>query len=429
MFEKLKKRLKTLQTHCGFPLAIGEEPHQTTRRRGVALLIAIMTIMLMVSMATDLIIASTVSIQLAASSRDRIRAEYLSKSGFNLSLFLLSVSWAYDLFLTQPSSPMKQPLNDSAKSIWNLINKLPPIGSKALELAKLAKDDADDPFKLRSLFSEKVGTLMSLFEDSFSMNVQDEASKINVNECYQGRCTEAIQKLTALFSCPAEKAFLESKNIDPNQLAYRIKDFISNSDATSSESGFGDKNGPYSSQTPPYGVKKLPFDSVDELKLIAGWDDEIHAVFAPYLTVFPYPVPEVMEMKAPININTVSPELLGCLIPEARSQACSDTYMVKMHKIIEDKGVVAEKNEDIKSKLNSLTCYTGPTGQDDQDRKPETWFAVNSSVFRIEVIGQIGNLERKLTAVVRRILPQEKTGGRSQQRVKRSYQILYWNLI
>lgn len=428
MFEKIKKRLKTLQTHCGFPVALGEEVRPTARRRGVALLIAIMTIMLMVSMATDLIVASTVSIQLAASSRDRIRAEYLTKSGFNLSLFLVSVSWAYDLFLAQPTSPMKQPLTDSAKSIWNLINKLPPIGSKTLELAKLAKDDADDPFKLRSLFADKVGALMSLFEDSFSMKVTDEASKININECYQGRCTDAIQKMIALFSCPAEKAFLESKNIDPQQLAYRIKDFISASDTTSQESGLGDKNGPYSNQTPPYSVKKLPFDTVDELKLIAGWDDEIHAVFAPYLTVFPYPIPDTMQLTAPVNINTVSPELLGCLIRESRTQACADTYAVKMHKLIEDKAVVADKPESIKSVLNSLTCYTGPTGSDDQERKPEAWFATNSSVFRIEITGQIGNLERKLTAVIRRIMPQEKTLNRSQQRVKRSYQILYWNL-
>ena len=133
---------------------------------------------------------------------------------------------------------------------------------------------------------KKSSQIMALFEDQFSIQIKDEQAKININDCSQGFCLETIQQLIALFSCPGEKKFLSDKGLTPKELAYRIKDFISQSHQTSEESGYNDKNDPYLKDDLNYKVKQLPFDSLEELKMVDGWDDEVHAVFSPYLLCF-----------------------------------------------------------------------------------------------------------------------------------------------
>ncbi len=464
MFKQLRK-LKAI-SYYGFPL--GEERKQNldqSKNRGVALLIALMTIMLMVSLVTDMIITSTVNLELATASRDRIRSEYLAKSGMNFALLMLSMSWGYDLFRAQPSTPqmIKKDLSDDGNSLWNMANKLPPFGSMTVDLLmgtkkekkegsesennkenkkgdsidinafefpkKSDESEDEDPFKLKGLMNEKIANEMRLFEESFSIKIMDEASKINVNQCYTGRCDDTINMLTALFSCPAEKAFLESKNLHAEQLAYRIKDFISDSQNPSPESGFNDKNAPYANHNPPYTVKSVPFDSVDELKLIEGWDDDLHAIFSPYLTVYPYPVTGSKSL-ATINVNTVKPELLSCLIPESRASNCAESFAQKIYKIKSDNTPVFQK--DMASTLGDLACLgKDPSmSQAGSDKKidPVSWFDQKSSVFRIVIDSTTGKQDRRLTSVIRRIMPKEKINHREQQVVKRSYQILHWKL-
>ncbi len=424
----MKKFFKkwNIRTYYGFPLSIESKiPESKQGQSGIALLIAIMTIMLMVALVADMIVTSSVSIQMAVASRDRIRAEYNAKSGFNLALFILSMSWGYDLFMAGPSSPMKKPLSDDSSSLWALTNKLPPFGSTALEMLKTMKSDDDDPFKLRSLMSEQVAETMKLFDSSFSAKISDEAAKVNINACYAGRCQDTINMLTALFSCPAEKAFLESKNLKPEEMAYRIRDYISSVAETSPESGFSDKNQPYMDKTPPYSIKGLPFDTVDELKLVAGWDDDLHKVFAPYLTVYPYPIAGT-PLKAPINLNTTPTELIGCLVPEAREANCEQGFAIKLAKLKKDSKPVVSGSAG--ETLNSLACLNGKK-YESEEKDPKTWFDQKSNVFRIEVSGLTGLQERTITGVVRRIMPQDKSNGREQQRIKRSYQILHWKML
>lgn len=435
---KLFRKFKSI-SYYGFPVGVEEAKEKSGSQRGVALLIALMTIMLMVALVTDMIITSTVNIEMAVASRDRMRAEYLAKSGFNFAVFILSMSWGYDLFRASPQSPMKQDLQDNGNSIWSMANKLPPIGALTVELLDAPKKknedsdekEEDDPFKLKGVMNEEVRNTMKLFDTSFSIKISDEASKININECYKGRCQETLQMLIALFSCPAERSLLESKGLQPEQLAYRIKDFISDAQGSSPESGFSDKNAPYLNYTPSYTTKGVPFDSVRELKLVEGWDDELHTVFAPYLTAYPYPSAGKSQFSSPININTIKPELLSCLIPDARTQACAESFAQKMYKLKKDNSPVYKGS--IKDTLSQLTCLgTDPSNSQAKDGTkidPTTWFDQKSSVFRIEIDSNTRKQDRKLTAIVRRIMPQDKANQREQQQVKRSYQILHWKML
>ena len=68
-------------------------------------------------------------------------------------------------------------------------------------------------------------------------------------------CPEVLAQLEALFSCPAERAFLEKKDINPKELAYRIRDFISEYREASPESNIDSKDGPYQNYTPKYNTR------------------------------------------------------------------------------------------------------------------------------------------------------------------------------
>jgi type II secretory pathway component PulK len=432
--KKQKPKQNKLLRYWGFPFAADSDPSQEKKKeKGISLLIALMAIALMMGLSAEFIVSSAVNVEMALAARDKIKAEYLAKSGLNLSLFIISMSWGVDLFRAQPGTPdaAKKDLSDDDTSLWASLNQMPPMGAGTVDLMLAVgggKSEADasnekDAFKLKGIFSEKIAEQMRLFEDQFTVKITDEASKININDCYTGRCEEVTSKLIALFSCPAEKAFLDSKNLTPEQMAFRIKDFITSAENTSPESGFGDKNDPYQKQTPAYKVKGLPFDTIDELKLVEGWDDDMQTVFAPYLTVYPFNYSTTP--KSSINLNTVSQELVSCLVPEARASACAEKFAVAFYKLKSKQSTVVAK--DVKDTLKDLACYTGST----EEGKPavDTWFDVKTMVLRIEVSAQTGGQDRQLVAVVRKIMPQDKENNRDKQKTKRSYEILYWKLI
>ena len=417
----------------GFPVIDDQSPSPDKKKRGVSLLIALMTIALMVSFVSDMIITSAVNVEMAITTRDRVKAEYLAKSGLNLAIFIITLGWGVDLFQAQASTPaaFRKDLSDTDSSLWAIFNDLPPIGASTVDFLNAAKGGEkgnEDPFHLQGIMNEKVSQQMRLFEDQFTIHVEDEGSKINLNTCAYGKCLETIQQLINLFSCPAEKEFLRSKNIDPQELAYRIKDFISVSGTTSQESGYSDKNTPYLKTTPSYKAKGMQLDTLDELKLIDGWDDDLHTIFAPYLTVYPFNLTGKPD-KSRININTAKKELLSCMVKEARSNACAEQFNLKLKKIKTNKGAVALAG--VSQTLKDLMCYTGD-GTDENGEKaqstPDTWFDTKSSVLRITVSADTGMQTIILEAVIRKIMPKETEHGRAKQQLKRSYEILFFKV-
>ena len=68
---------------------------------------------------------------------------------------------------------------------------------------------------------------------------------------------------------------------------------------------------------PDQGPKNAQLDSLDELKQIAGWSDDLHTIFSPYLRVFPQSPAENNSEITPdsrINFNTVDSSLLVCYL-------------------------------------------------------------------------------------------------------------------
>lgn len=422
MEQSLRKKLAALvpklpETYFCFPVGDDQEPLTNGKAkgsRGIALLIAIMIISIMMLFTSDLILSSQVNIKLATTVRDNIKAEYMAKSALNAGLLLLSADLAYDLYQAQQNP--KATLSDGLGDMWSALNGM-PIGGETAEMAA----SFGDQFGLSKVLDSNVIDQLKLFDGSFSLDVADESQKINVNYCATSRCTETLMMLEGLFACPAEKAFLEGKKVTGRELAYRIKDWVDSDTRAEDASGYSDEDTPYGKRQPKMQVKNAPLDSVEELRLIEGWDDEIHSVFSPFVTVFPFQTSST-DKRFKININTASRSLLQCLFPESRGD-CNEKVALALKKRGEDMSLTAQPGQSMSEVLRELLCYSTGDANSGEANNKSNWFSTYSMVFRIETKGLVGDSEKRLTAVIERVIPDPRKGE------KTSYKLLYWKLI
>ena len=405
---------RKIHTHWGFPVADGVATSHA-RRRGVAIIVAVMIISLMMVFTADMIVSSQVNLELVTAARDNIVAEYMSKSGYNLALFLLSIDYGIDLF---KQAQMKTPPQDGLGDIWAMVNDI-PIGAETVEMLASMQEQ----FNLNAISDGDVITQLQLFQGEFTITVSDEAAKINVNYCAAGgattQCKQMRAMLSALFNCPIEKAYLEAKDVDPSVLIAKIKDWVDSDERADPKSGVSSESDPYQRLNPSYRTKNSQFDTIAELKLIDQWDDDLHAVFSPYLTVYPFKKPgSDVEDRARININTVSRELLACLVPESRTQ-CGETFDLAVARAREDKAPLGENTTQV---LRDVLCLPKMVGGERGTQNKANWFSENSPVYKISVKGSAGFQEKTLQAVIKRGSVKEK--GRESA----SYQLLFWKM-
>ena len=430
MKNNLFKNIKLPKTYWGFPISESVPDQESSansdmevlqpasdKNRGIALLLAVLMVALVMGFMADMIIASSVNIELAQGSRDRVKAEYMAKSGLNLAVFVTQIDWGIDLFMHGQSKKMP---TDGVGDIWAALNDL-PIGSSTMKMMATMQDK----FDLSTVTDSGVMDQLGLLDGQFIIKNSDESSKINVNFCHKGRCTQVLTMLQALFACPAEKAFLDSKELDGKKLAFKIKDFIDEDKRAEQDSGLSDENDKYQGFVPPYKAKNAPLDSLDELKMVDGWDDQMHAVFSPYLTVFPI---QGSGRDVPlINLNSASQDLLRCLVPEGLKDECKNKFVLTMSAQDEEKANFSEDG-DMHKALKELLCYNSdgaPAEGEAAAQDKANWFSASSRVFHIDINSEVGNQKKKLTAVIERLDSKEM----KDRKKTKSYEILYWKLM
>ena len=421
------------QMILGFPVAPSitdleaSESGNKIRRlgeRGVALLIAVMIIAMMMFFASDMIITSTVQLQLAQTQRDNIKAEYIAKSGANLAILVITSDLAKDLFLAGPQSPQKMDPGDSGISFWNALNALPPIGGTSADMVtEVAKT-----MKMNAVLDSSVLDQLKLFDGDFKIEVTDEQNKINLNYCANKSsvpCSMVKTMVRSLLSCPAEKQFLENKKLKPAEVAGRLADWVSGKREAQEESGLSDKNEPYLKRESPHQAKDAPFDSLDELRMVDGWDDEMHAVFSSFLTVYPFPKDPTERPK--INLSSSSREMLQCLFPDSRGEGGLKLVKALMARD-EDGTALWTAGQKLPDVIRDLTGYAPQSGGStdpklDDGTDKSKWFGKTSQIYRVVATGNSGDATKSLSMVIERAIPDPT----KDQKV--SYKILYYKLL
>tara|TARA_B100001094_G_scaffold329833_1_gene393526 strand:- start:2572 stop:3870 length:1299 start_codon:yes stop_codon:yes gene_type:complete len=410
----------------GFPVEVSKDEVNSDSRidkqitskpptnKGVAMIIAIMAASMMMLFSVDLILNSSVSLQLASSARNNLKAEYLAKSGLNLATFLVSLDLALDVFKSTPAGGNAKP-SDGRESmdIWAIINQLPPLGGDTAEMLESVQSE----FGLSQLNDAGVFEQLKLFDGQFMTSISDESSRININNCAIGRGEACTVPLKGLLSCPAEAEFLSKKNLEAPAIIANIKDWADNKTSVTEGAADSTEEAPYEDRRPKVSPKNDRYDSLDELKLISGWDDDLHKVFSPYLTV--YPLPDLGDSrKAPrINFNTASLDFLSCLLKSyEKCPEKSYSFFQKDKEDIEGQETASSSGQ-IASYIGKYFCNS--------DKKANKIFTFRTDTFRVKVDATVGDQSKQLVAVIYRYIPSAK----QQEFSNATYQMLYWKML
>lgn len=401
----------------GFPVSIESaentaDQRKKSRQRGVAMLIALLVTALTMLFLAELKIATAVSNRLSLGHHLNTKAEYVAKSGANLGLLLLTSDFALELTIFELGQGTQQAI--SPPKIWDMLNGF-PIGGDTVEMVSAMQEG----FDLSSVNDSKVLDQVKDLGGSFVINIEDEASKININFCGRGNGIKCMTMLEALFSCPAEREYLERRKLVATDLVTRIRDYVDENNRPDPKANYSSEEDPYDGKSDNLFPKNAYFDTLDELLNIPGWDRELHKIFSPYLTVYPLPKTTTNQSNLTVNYNGASRELLGCLLPKTNID-CNEQAAIFSNLTEEDERYQEPPNnsQGLKQILQQYHCTS------DADKAKQ--FSYRSDIFRMNVTGIVEGQEKTISTVVQRGLPDDFDKRDEYSSV---YKYLHWKML
>lgn len=256
------------------------------KKKGIALILATTTLMLMVYVATEVSKDSLTEYAVNTQELNRIKTYYAARDGMQIALLRVKVF--------QQVSRMSLPPGFSKyiEQIWKFPFSWPlPISADMNSIDKESmKKSADESF----------------MEASYTHTIEDEGTKIDLNDLISP--SKTLQQLTKtqllnIFQqkIEADDDFRQNyQNVRFEELVNRITDWMS--DSPTSANG-GDKRQGYNDLGEGYPPNR-GFRTIDELRLVPGMTDEFFNLLLPRITIY--------GMKA-INPNTASREVLKSL--------------------------------------------------------------------------------------------------------------------
>ena len=239
------------------------------RRGGIVLLIVLFFVLLLTSAVATFVRRAAVD-SLVARHRDAAReAEALARGGVELAKALL--------------------LEDRIREV----------------VEELRVESADETWARAAFVPLPVGEGSVL-----RLQILDSGARLNLNALFEEgemRDDQTLALLEALFTRVVDEmpGRPEEKLYDPRELARNLVDYIDQDEAALGTGAAEDD--PYQRDALPYRAANRPLWSLDELRLVDGFDGHLFEAVRPYLTVYPW-------VKGDgINPNTAPPHVLGLL--------------------------------------------------------------------------------------------------------------------
>ena len=253
-------------------------------RRGVALIMVLAAITVLTVLLTEFQDEASSELSGALTDRDALKAEYLARSGINLSRLLI----ASEPTIRKSVAPLFMMMGRTAPQIpvWEFSDRvLGAFNDKegAEEFQALAGVDLQD------------GRNLGIEGGRFEVAIVDEDSKINVNVAARGDAfseTRIASQLMGLMLGEQYNPLFEERDPD-GQFSDRMSvcaAFIDWADpdenfyncdprATATASGTAPEDSFYQLLEPSYRRKNGAFDSLEELRMLRGVGDDVWATF------------------------------------------------------------------------------------------------------------------------------------------------------
>jgi general secretion pathway protein K len=265
-------------------------PRRPERREQGVALVMVLTVLAMISVfVADMSQTTAIAFQMAVSERDRVKAEYIARSGLNLTRLLIAKEPQIRQIIA-PIYSMVLGHGPPQINVWAFTDAiLKPFADYKAAKAQGASMGID--------FSKMTGIKDT--GGSFEITTISENSMINLNSPLfftgdEARTSIAMQLFTLLGGYQTNSPYdaMFQKVDSDGQLTSRL-DIVSDTidwwDGDEQRTVFdpggarvtstGREDDLYSRFPEPYRVKNAPYDSLEELRLIRGFSDDFWATF------------------------------------------------------------------------------------------------------------------------------------------------------
>jgi general secretion pathway protein K len=425
-------------------------------QRGVALILVLTTLAILTSIGVDFSYSTRVSLRLAETSRDEMRAYFLARSAVNLSRLLLHFQKQVDGLggqLTQgiqkllqppvgatgtgaakagqtivqpPGAAAAAPASSLGIRLWEIL----PIDSGALNALLSGATDAaslkpgvegaprpavEPGYGDKPVVEHAFGT----FDGRFGAKIVDENSRISVTglDGLSAVSLGSLIQLRAMMADPKYDFIFDEDDANRDRVRrddviLAMKDWIDLDETgtaldpsnTSNPfvNGFSDENSAYDRYNPRYKAKNAHFDSLEELFLVRGVNDRFMAAFGDRLTIWP-------DISAKLNINSNDPQQMVTNIliaaanpndPLLRDPRLLQTILqeIQLRKMFSFFGMSAQ---DFVSVLQANGIRLRPEIDPKNGGNAINFFGSTSDTFRITATGHVGRADKTVTAVIR----------------------------
>lgn len=299
------------------------------RRSGVAILTAVVTIAIMVTIVTEVTYLSRSKSLTAYNQRNQVQAYWIARSGINIYTLILAANKQ----IGSNSTIQDLGLGDS---LWQMIPYLNTGLMRMLfasESGGDVSDEAVDQFKEEGTINQEVSELTregagSVFNDrnfldfegDFAAELMDNESRIDINQLNTDLPLQEIpvaQQIFALMNSEeADQWFLE-QNIDRWEMIGNVKDWVDTDSIRSAGLG-GYEDNLYNTLDPPYLTKNAPFDTLEEIRLVEGWSGELCDKYCDRLTIW---------SNGKYNLNSFDEEMHRATIRAASLSPINDSTL------------------------------------------------------------------------------------------------------
>jgi general secretion pathway protein K len=392
------------------PRSLRGRPHPRRRQSGVAILIVVTTLMFLTIVVTELAFGARVRLLVAAHQAERIQAQWLARTGLNFYRLVLVAN--HELENNQQIKSMIDSIGIPMDNLWQMV---PMINTGLLRMLMGSGGDAGD------LSDETLESLRTTgrvsetdqaeiadeqktsrfndrdwlsFDGDFMAEVKDHESRINVNAFANEGAVSTVQEsptgqlLAAVMGGEENETWLRERNLNKWELIANIKDWVDQDNLRSGGMG-GYEDNLYNTLDPPYLTKNAPFDSVDELRVVAGWEGAVYDRFKDTMTVYGDPAGKV-------NINTIDDPMMVGLIRACVVPTPVDPQILRSLEIMAQNDPFLTYLQDGK-KLAAALTQAGLTADEACITSKVT---KTSQTFTITSTGMVGESSATITAVL-----------------------------
>jgi len=328
--------------------------------------------------------SSTIDYQLALNARDELQAEFNALSALRARALLLKNSQGLRSALRQAGNALGVG-QDLLPSLSQLLDNVPIECGLLSSITSVAGDEESDVDD---------GKQSGFFPGECMATSTGEGTKISLHALRSRNRQEVFALLVNLLSSPEFEHLFQGEDANgnvradtPEDLVGAIADWIDDDDNQMANQ-VADEGRPYAFLKDDYQPKNAPFDSIAELQLVHGVDDEIYKMLKDRITIYPNNTKFVLEGA---DHKTILFGVLAAGAPiEQAVCVAAHAYM-----FMQETMGFGSLNKQILTQLASQCGLdlAAELGKVFTDRDTDTTW------YTIDAVGRMGNAQRRIKAV------------------------------